>query len=128
MLLGMSKKDIENKIKDIIKLADIGDFIDVPLFTYSEGMKLKLGFSIAVNIDPDILILDEGIWAGDLKFQQLSLAKLNEFFQMKKTIIVVSHWLEYIKKNCNRIIIIKKGRVTRDGKVGIIRSYANSQV
>lgn len=109
MLLGMNKKEISEKLAEIIKFADIGQFIDVPLFTYSEGMKLRLGFSIAVNADPDILILDENMSAGDENFREKSYAQMQKFFKMGKTIIVVSHWLEYIKKNCKRVFLMQKG-------------------
>jgi len=123
MLLGMGKKEISKRIKNIIEFADIGRFIDIPLFTYSEGMKLKLGFSIAVHANPDTLILDESMWSGDINFQRRSTAKLREFFKMKKTILVVSHWLPYIEKNCKRVILLKEGKVARDGSVEVIDSY-----
>lgn len=123
MLLGMRKDEITDKLPNVIEFADIGDFIDVPLFTYSEGMKLRLGFSVAVHAAPEILILDETMWAGDMEFQKRLTAKLNEFFKAKKTILVVSHWLPYIKKNCKRMILLKEGRVARDGSVEVIDSY-----
>lgn len=109
MLLGMSRNELKRKVNHIIAFADIGGFIDAPLFTYSEGMKLRLGFSIAVHTNPDILILDEGLTAGDAEFQKKSTDKIREFFRKKKTIVIVSHWLEFIKKNCDRIIVLDKG-------------------
>jgi len=123
MILGMRRDAIKRRIKSIISFADIGSFIDTPLFTYSEGMKLKLGFSIAVHANPDILILDESMWAGDLEFQKRSSAKLNEFFRMKKTILVVSHWLPYIQRNCKRVILMEKGAIVRDGTIKVINDY-----
>lgn len=126
MLLGMSRTEIKNKMEKIIDMADLNGFIDVPLFTYSDGMKLKLGFSIAINADPEILILDEGIWAGDLKFQKLSSKKIGELFKMNKTIIIATHWLDYIRKNCNRVILIKNGKVVKDGSTKVISSYINA--
>ena len=80
MLLGLRKNEIDHKLKNIIKFADIGQFIDAPLFTYSEGMKLRLGFSVAVKADPDILLLDEGFSVGDTDFQNKSHAKIQGFF------------------------------------------------
>lgn len=125
MLLGMSKQEIMEKLSAIIKFADIGQFIDTPLFTYSEGMRLRLGFSIAVHAEPDILILDEGLSAGDNNFQKKAAVKLQNFFFQGKTIIVVSHWFDFLKKNCQRILIVNKGHVISDGTIKIIDSYEN---
>jgi len=111
MLLGMRKDELKQKVNRIIRFADIGKFIDSPLFTYSEGMKLRLGFSIAVHMDPDILILDESLSTGDINFQKKTSEKLLQFYRMKKTIVIVSHWLEFIKKNSDKIIILNKGRL-----------------
>lgn len=110
MLLGMKQNEIKRNLKAIIEFADIGQFIDVPLFTYSEGMKLRLGFSIAINANPEILILDESLSAGDDNFQKKSLTKIQDFFNQGKTILVVSHWWDFIKKNCDTIVNLKKGR------------------
>ncbi len=111
MLLGMNKKEIECKLDSIIAFADIGQFIDASLFIYSEGMKLRLGFSIAVHADPAVLILDEGLNTGDVKFQQKSNAKIQDYFEQGKTIVIASHWLEYIRKNCDRILTLENGCV-----------------
>ena len=120
MVLGMKRKEIEQKIKDIIAFADIGRFIDVPLYTYSSGMNLRLGFAIAIHAEPEILVLDENMSAGDENFRKKSLAKIQEFFKSGKTIIIVSHWLEYIKQNCERVIMIKNGKIERTGSSKII--------
>ncbi len=115
MLLGLTKKEIEEKLISIIEFADIRQFIDAPLFTYSEGMKLRLGYSIAISSNPDILIFDEGIGAGDENFRKKSIAKTQEFFKQGKTIIIASHWMEFIKQNCKRIIEFEQGRIKHDG-------------
>lgn len=115
LLVGMGKEEVKSKYDEIVRFADIGGFIDAPLFTYSSGMRLRLGFSIAVAADPDILILDEGIAVGDEDFQKKSSAKIEEFFRQKKTVIVVSHWLDYLKKHCRRIIVMDNGKITNDG-------------
>lgn len=121
MLLGMSKYDITKKLDYIIRFADIKQFIDAPLFTYSEGMKLRLGFAIAVHADPEILILDEGFSVGDKNFQIKANSKIKEFSKRKKTIIIVTHLLEIIFKimngKLNRIIHLKKGCVSRVKKL-----------
>lgn len=125
MLLGMSKKEMSNKISDIIKFADIGQFIYAPLFTYSEGMKLRLGFSIVTVCKPDILILDESFSVGDADFQKKTINKIREFEKNGATIIVVSHWLEFIKKNCKRIIVLEKGKILHDGGIKSIPKVVN---
>lgn len=108
LILGMSKAQIIKKLKDIISFADIGQFIDSPLYTYSSGMKLRLGFSVAIHSDPDILLLDEGIVVGDENFQKKIENYLQLFFESEKTAIIVSHWKEFLEKNCNKIIEINK--------------------
>lgn len=125
-LLGMKRAEIQIKLNQIIRFADIGRFIDVPLFTYSEGMKLRLGFSIAIHADPDILILDEEISVGDKNFQKKSQNKIQDFFRMEKTILVVTHWLDFLKHNCDRIIVLDKGRVIKDGSKKLVTEYQNS--
>lgn len=124
LIVGMNKKEIKNKFKDIVNFADIGKFIDAPLYTYSEGMKLRLGFSIAVHADPDILILDEGISVGDENFQKKSSGKISEFFKLGKTIIVVTHWLEFLEKNCTKILWLEKGKIFKQGKINILSEYS----
>jgi ABC-type polysaccharide/polyol phosphate transport system ATPase subunit len=109
LLLGISKQKIDASLLDIIEFADIKQFIDAPVFTYSQGMILRLGFAIAVHADPDIFILDENIAVGDENFQKKSAKKIGEFFAGGKTIVIVSQWKEYIKKNCTRVIELKEG-------------------
>lgn len=122
-LLGMKKSEVIDKLDDIIKFADIKEFIDVPLFTYSEGMKLRLGFAVSINANPDILVLDENLSAGDINFQQKSQKKIEEFFQQGKTVILVSQWLEYIEKNCKRIYLLTSGSLGGGGEANIINKY-----
>lgn len=123
LLIGMSGTEIEEKKNKIVKFADIGDFIYAPLHTYSTGMKLRLGFSIAVHSDPDILILDEGVSAGDEKFRVKANNKIQKLFKQNKTIIVVSHWLNFLKENCNRIIWMEKGKIKKDGSTKLLDEY-----
>lgn len=108
MLLGMTKEQIEQAIPFIIKFADIGQFIDVPLFTYSFGMKLRLGFSVAIHSNPDTLILDEGLGVGDANFQKKSIAALNTH-KNNKTVLMTSHHPELVKKYCNTLIYLNQG-------------------
>lgn len=128
-LLGLAKKDIENLLPEIIDFADIKQFIDVQLYTYSAGMALRLGFSIAIHSNPDILILDEGLSIGDSNFQKKSQDKLREFFQEGKTILIVSHWPDYIIRNCSRAIIMREGRIIKDGTPTLImKKYQNPSI
>lgn len=116
LLVGMGREEVNSKYDEIVKFSGINGFIDAPLYTYSSGMQLRLGFSIAVAADPDILILDEGTSVGDENFQKKSSKKIEEFFKQKKTIISVSHWLEYLKKHCNRVVRLDEGVLIDDGK------------
>src|SRR3989344_81349 len=115
MLLGMSKSQIKSKINKISNFADIGQFIDAPLFMYSSGMKLRLGFSVAVHANPDVLILDENIAVGDQDLEEKSFEKIKEFYQSGKTVISVTHILAFIKRYCKRVIWLEKGKVKEDG-------------
>lgn len=114
MILGMSKRQIDDVFDDIVRFADIKQFIDAPLFTYSTGMKLRLGFSIAVHSNPDILILDEGFMVGDEYFQNKVIGKINEFFRAKKTMLMVTQWVDFLKKNSRRLIKIERGVIMSD--------------
>ncbi|MBP9814093.1 ABC transporter ATP-binding protein [Candidatus Woesebacteria bacterium] len=114
MLLGMGKAEITRKILSIIHFADIHQFIDAPLYTYSQGMKLRLGFSIAIHANPDILILDEGVGVGDIQFQKKSQNAIIRLFRKGKTIIISTHLINIIRQYCTRVIEIKNGQVIMD--------------
>lgn len=123
MLLGMSKMEINKKISDIINFADIGQFIDTPMFTYSSGMTLRLGFAIAVHAEPDILIVDEGLAVGDKYFQKKAYKKTRTFLKKGGTILFVTHSMDFVEQYCTRIILIKKGKILRDGTQEVINYY-----
>lgn len=123
MLLGLHRNEIEAKINKIIAFADLRQFIDAPLFTYSSGMALRLGFSIAVHANPDILLLDENLSAGDIDFQEKSQAKIQEFFRKEKTVISVTHQLDFIRKNCQRVLILHRGTLLHDGGIDLLSTY-----
>ena len=106
MIIGMPKQQIKLKASKIIDFADIGDFISAPLYTYSNGMRLRLGFSIAVHSDPDILILDELISVGDVKFRAKSEKAIEDLYKSDKTIILVSQWLRFLKSKCTRVVYV----------------------
>lgn len=123
LLIGMSKAELQAKYQKIIDFADLGKFIDAPLYTYSQGMKLRLGFSVAVHSDPDLLLLDETISVGDKDFREKSATKIEEFFRANKTIIMVSHWLEFLEQNCQRFIWIENGKIKMDGGKEVVKKY-----
>jgi ABC-2 type transport system ATP-binding protein len=126
LTIGMSKKEIEQKSKKIIRFTDIGEFIDAPLYTYSAGMTLRLGFSVAVHAEPDILLLDESILAGDKFFQAKITEKIQSFFAKRKTVVIVSHWLEYLEASTTRIIWLQDGKIVQDGGLEVIHQYRRS--
>jgi ABC-type polysaccharide/polyol phosphate transport system ATPase subunit len=123
LLIGMTRKEVERKLKEIVDFADIGTFIDAPMYTYSQGMKLRLGFAVAVHADPDILVLDEMIATGDIGFQQKCNFKLDEFFKEGKTIITVSHVMGIIEERYDRFIWLERGQVKMDGGKQVLQKY-----
>lgn len=106
---GFSKKEIDEKLQDILDFADIGDYVYQPCKTYSSGMFVRLAFSVAINIEPEILIVDEALSVGDVFFQAKCYHKFDEFKKMGKTIIFVSHDLGSISKYCDRVILLNQG-------------------
>ena len=112
---GFSKEEIDSRLETIIAFADIGEFVHQPVKTYSSGMFVRLAFAIAINIEPEILIVDEALSVGDVFFQAKCYKKFEEFKQMGKTILFVSHDLGSISKYCNRVILLDKGRSLAEG-------------
>lgn len=108
LVIGMSKKEIEAKFTKIVDFAGIDDFITAPLYTYSSGMKLRLGFSVAIHAEPDILLLDEVMNMGDADFQRKSKQKIDKIFKSGATILMVSHWIEFLKRNSSISIKVSK--------------------
>ena len=114
-MMHISKEEIEKKIPDILKFADIGDFINQPVKTYSSGMFVRLAFAVAINVDPDILIVDEALAVGDVRFQLKCMDKFNEFIKEGKTILFVTHDVNAVKRFCNRAIWLNSGKLIMDG-------------
>lgn len=114
-LSGATKAEIDTKLTDIINFADIGDFINQPVKVYSSGMFARLAFSVAINIDPDILIVDEALSVGDIKFQQKCLRKMKTFQESNKTIIFVSHDITSIENLCNKALWLDNGTIASIG-------------
>lgn len=114
-ILGLSNQESESLTPAVIEFAEIGEFIDQPLKTYSSGMKSRLGFAVAIHVDPDILILDEVLAVGDALFKRKCYAKMEEFFKSGKTIIYVSHDINSVNQLCTRAIFMESGILIADG-------------
>ncbi len=114
-MIGFSREEIDAKLDDILKFADIGDFINQPVKTYSSGMFVRLAFAVAINIDPEILIVDEALSVGDVFFQAKCYHKFEEFKKMGKTILFVSHDLSAVSKYCDRVVLLNHGEKLEEG-------------
>lgn len=114
-MMGFSEKEIEAKLPDILAFADIGDYVYQPCKTYSSGMFVRLAFAVAINIEPEILIVDEALSVGDVFFQAKCYHKFEEFKKMGKTIIFVSHDLSSISKYCDRVYLLNQGELLGEG-------------
>lgn len=125
MLLGFSDKQIKEKEQEIIDFAELGEFIDRPVKTYSSGMYSKLAFSITTNLETDIILVDEILSVGDERFQKKSLSRMETLIQDKdKTVIIVSHSIETLKKLCDRVMWLHDGRIIQIGdSTNILDSY-----
>lgn len=115
-IFGLSHSEIERRVDEIIEFSELEEFIDSPIRTYSSGMYMRLAFSIAINVDAEILLIDEILAVGDQHFQEKCFAKLDELKNSEKTIVIVTHSLDQVKKLCNRAIWIYDGEVRMDGK------------
>ena len=116
-ILGLKDHYIAQIEDDIIEFAQLGDYIDQPVRTYSSGMKMRLGFAINVNIDPDILVIDEALSVGDKSFKKKCKNKIAEIIKSGKTVLYVSHSMDGVREICPRAIYLKKGKVVFDGDV-----------
>jgi lipopolysaccharide transport system ATP-binding protein len=114
-IMGLSLKEMEDRFEEISSFADIGDFIDQPVKTYSSGMFVRLAFASAINVDPDILLIDEALAVGDAYFQQKCIRKLRQFQENKKTILFVSHDPSAVKTLCQRAILLNEGKLLKGG-------------
>lgn len=115
-MIGFSEKEIDEKMDAILEFADIGEYVYQPVKTYSSGMFVRLAFAVAINIDPEILIVDEALSVGDVFFQAKCYHKFEEFKEMGKTIVFVSHDLSSISKYCDRVVLLNQGTKLGEGK------------
>ncbi|MDH1087403.1 ABC transporter ATP-binding protein [Pantoea brenneri] len=126
-LLGLRRKQLNERIDKIIEFSELGEFIDEPIRVYSSGMLAKLGFSVITQVDPDILIIDEVLAVGDYAFQKKCIETINEFKAKGVTILFVSHNLSDIGKICDRVIWIENHRLKASGKAeNILEQYRSS--
>lgn len=116
-LLGLNDNEIKALENDIVTFADLGEYIDQPVRTYSSGMKMRLGFAININIKPDILVIDEALSVGDADFKKKCNNKIKELIGSGVTVLFVSHSNSSIKDTCNRAIYLKGGKVEYDGEI-----------
>ena len=129
MVLGLSEVEIEEKLEEIVNFADLGEYINQPLKSYSSGMKSRLGFSVASHIDSDIIILDEVLSVGDSEFKKKCNVKIKELFSSGCTIILVSHNEDLIEKMCERAALIKDHRLVAVGDTeNVLLQYREGRV
>jgi len=116
-ILGMTEGEVKRHFDDIVEFADIGRFLDSPVGTYSSGMTARLGFAIAIHVQSDIFLADEVLAVGDKPFKKKCMAKMQEIRDSGRTLVYVSHAAGSVKKMCDRVIVLEKGRVGFDGDV-----------
>lgn len=115
MLMGLSKSEIAARLDAIVAFAGIEDFIDQPLSTYSTGMRARLGFSTAIQVDPDVLLIDEVLGVGDEEFRKKSTAEMKRLIKSDKSVVLVSHSLPTVKELCNHVVWIEDGQIKQLG-------------
>ena len=124
LFLGMTREEIAHKTPDIEAFSELGDYLSLPVRTYSTGMLTRLGFAIATAINPEILILDEGLGAGDARFAEKAKERVDALIERASILILASHSDDLIKSLCNRAILLQSGRVITEGKVDeVIEAY-----
>ena len=114
-IFGLTKKEIDSRLEDIIEFSELANYIDNPVRTYSSGMYMRLAFSVAINVDADILLIDEILSVGDEHFQNKCLEKMIELKKQGKTMVFVTHSMETVKKLCSRAVWLKDGKIKMDG-------------
>ena len=124
MFLGMSSEEIDRKLPDIVDFCELGEYLELPVRTYSTGMVARLGFAIATAIEPDILLLDEGLGSGDARFAVRAEARMQALIQRTRILVLASHSDALIKSMCNRAILLEKGRLIEIGPIDeVINRY-----
>jgi ABC-2 type transport system ATP-binding protein len=128
IILGLTKQEIERKRSQIIEFADLGQFINEPVRTYSSGMRARLGFSVAVHVDPEILVVDEVLVVGDAAFRARCAEKMREMFMRGATVVMVQHNMDVIVEMCQRVMWLEKGHVQTIGEpLDVVNRYLTSR-
>ena len=123
-IFGLTRQEINDKLEEIIEFSELRDFIDNPVRTYSSGMYMRLAFSVAINVQAEILLIDEILAVGDKHFQDKCFAKLRELKDSGKTIVIVTHNMDQVKQFCDRAVWLYKGEIRQDGKVDdVLKEY-----
>lgn len=127
-ILGMKRNEVDQKLKEIHDFSGIGDFFDTPVKHYSSGMYVRLAFSVAVHVDPEILIIDEVLAVGDFDFKKKSEAKIRSFLEQGKTVLMVSHSSKVVEDLCSRAIMLEKGHLVAEGEPrDVIERYSGHE-
>lgn len=116
-IFGLTRKEIDNRLNQIIEFSELQDFIDNPVRTYSSGMYMRLAFSVAINVDADILLIDEILSVGDQHFQEKCFRKIEELKQEGKTIVFVTHGMDSVRRFCTRAVWLHQGSIKLDGEI-----------
>ncbi|MBU1147720.1 MAG: ABC transporter ATP-binding protein [Candidatus Omnitrophica bacterium] len=123
LILGMSRGEIREKLDSIIEFSELKDFMDIPVQSFSQGMQLRLAFSIAIHVDFDILLIDEVISVGDLSFQKRCYEKIIDFKRKKKTMLISTHDLDIIERICDEAYLLENGRLVRKGEPAEVNAF-----
>ena len=127
IILGLTKREVKERFDEIVDFAEMRDCIDAPVRTYSSGMYMRLGFSVAVHVDPDVLLVDEVLAVGDASFVQKCLDKMNDFKKQGKTILLAAHELSFIEQWCDRAVFLDRGRLAAQGlPADVVAAYRRS--
>ena len=116
IMLGLSRREVEERFDEIVAFAELQDFIDAPVKTYSSGMYMRLGFAVAIHVDPDVLLIDEVLAVGDEAFTRKCLDKIGEFRRRGKTIVLVTHSLGLVEKMCDEALWLRHGAARGPGR------------
>lgn len=126
-IFGLTRKEIDNRLNDIIEFSELGSYIDNPVRTYSSGMYMRLAFSVAINVDADILLIDEILSVGDEHFQNKCFEKMKELKAQGKTMVFVTHSMQSVKQLCDRAVWLKDGKIMMDGKTNeVVDEYVKA--
>ena len=115
-IFGLTRKELDERLEQIIEFSELGDYIDNPVRTYSSGMYMRLAFAVAINVDAEILLVDEILAVGDQHFQEKCIAKMKELKEQGKTMVFVTHSMDTVKEFCSRAVWLSNGVIKMDGK------------